>query len=327
MTDEHGAVAIPGFCDDVGSRPRPSGSASPGWTSTRRRSAPTRACWTACRSPAIPELHPLERLWMQPSATIIGIDAPCGRRWPRTPSCPPHGHGSASAWPRARTRAGPASCASGSSARPTRPEITVTPGAAAAAFTCDPAVEPSRSVFEAADAALEAAYGAPVVYTGVGGTIPFIAPFAAAFGTDGAPPRRCSPASRTPTPGRTASTSPCTSATGATPASVRPTSSPPSPIPPARRAARMTAKSEYDAAYFTLLRAIEERDELLRYREFLDSERARLDAFTEADAAVGRSRWRGRCADRSRPPRSRCSKRSAAAAPSSSRSCVGWTIG
>jgi hypothetical protein len=44
----------------------------------------------------------------------------------------------------------------------------------------------------------------------------------------------------------------------------------------------MTARSEYDAAYFTLLRAIEERDELLRYREFLDSERARLDAFTEA---------------------------------------------
>jgi hypothetical protein len=43
----------------------------------------------------------------------------------------------------------------------------------------------------------------------------------------------------------------------------------------------MSAKSEYDAAYFTLLRAIEERDDLLRYREFLDGERVRLDAFTE----------------------------------------------
>lgn len=42
----------------------------------------------------------------------------------------------------------------------------------------------------------------------------------------------------------------------------------------------MTAKSEYDAAYFTLLRAIEERDDLLRYREFLESERQRLDEFS-----------------------------------------------
>lgn len=42
----------------------------------------------------------------------------------------------------------------------------------------------------------------------------------------------------------------------------------------------MSAKSEYDAAYFTLLRAIEERDALLRYREFLHEDRDRLDAFT-----------------------------------------------
>ena len=41
----------------------------------------------------------------------------------------------------------------------------------------------------------------------------------------------------------------------------------------------MTAKSEYDAAYFTLLRAREERDDLLRYGEFLDKELERLDTF------------------------------------------------
>jgi hypothetical protein len=41
----------------------------------------------------------------------------------------------------------------------------------------------------------------------------------------------------------------------------------------------VSAKSEYDAAYFTLLRAIEERDALLRYRDFLHDERDRLDAF------------------------------------------------
>lgn len=41
----------------------------------------------------------------------------------------------------------------------------------------------------------------------------------------------------------------------------------------------MTTKSEFDAAYFTLLRAREERDSLLRYGEFLDAELARLDQF------------------------------------------------
>jgi hypothetical protein len=41
----------------------------------------------------------------------------------------------------------------------------------------------------------------------------------------------------------------------------------------------MAARSEYDAAYFTLLRAREEHTDLLHYREFLVSERERLDAF------------------------------------------------
>ena len=44
----------------------------------------------------------------------------------------------------------------------------------------------------------------------------------------------------------------------------------------------MAGKREYDAAYFTLLRALEERDDLLRYRERLEAELARLDAFAEA---------------------------------------------
>lgn len=48
----------------------------------------------------------------------------------------------------------------------------------------------------------------------------------------------------------------------------------------------MAAKSEYDAAYFTLLRAQEERDHLLRYREFLEAERDRLDAFADATRDV-----------------------------------------
>ena len=38
--------------------------------------------------------------------------------------------------------------------------------------------------------------------------------------------------------------------------------------------------AEYDAAYFTLLRAQEERDGLLRYGEYLEAELDRLDGFT-----------------------------------------------
>jgi len=41
----------------------------------------------------------------------------------------------------------------------------------------------------------------------------------------------------------------------------------------------MASRSEYDAAYFTLLRAREEHAQLLSYREYLSGERQRLDAF------------------------------------------------
>ena len=43
----------------------------------------------------------------------------------------------------------------------------------------------------------------------------------------------------------------------------------------------MSAKSEYDAAFFTLLRAREERDDLLRYSEFLDAELTRCESFAD----------------------------------------------
>lgn len=43
----------------------------------------------------------------------------------------------------------------------------------------------------------------------------------------------------------------------------------------------MGARSDYDAAYFTMLRAVEERDALLRYRDYLHAEQDRLDRFAE----------------------------------------------
>jgi BMFP domain-containing protein YqiC len=57
----------------------------------------------------------------------------------------------------------------------------------------------------------------------------------------------------------------------------------------------VAARSEYDAAYFTLLRAREEHADLLRYREFLVAERERLEGFvrqlrTEADVVPRRMR-------------------------------------
>ena len=42
----------------------------------------------------------------------------------------------------------------------------------------------------------------------------------------------------------------------------------------------MSARSEYEAAYFTLLRAREEHAELLRYGEYLERERERLERLT-----------------------------------------------
>ena len=44
----------------------------------------------------------------------------------------------------------------------------------------------------------------------------------------------------------------------------------------------MSRQSEYDAAYFTLLRAREELDHLRRYEEFLAEELDRLAAFVTA---------------------------------------------
>jgi hypothetical protein len=66
----------------------------------------------------------------------------------------------------------------------------------------------------------------------------------------------------------------------------------------------VTAKSEYDAAYFTWLRAQEERDALLAYHEYLRTEVARLEAFSAQtrDAAEHLSRKVRRPIDASTKP-------------------------
>ena len=49
----------------------------------------------------------------------------------------------------------------------------------------------------------------------------------------------------------------------------------------------MTARSDYEAAYFTLLRAREEATALRRYEEYLRDESRRLDTFSEALTHAG----------------------------------------
>ena len=48
----------------------------------------------------------------------------------------------------------------------------------------------------------------------------------------------------------------------------------------------MSAKSEREAAYFTLLRAQAERDDLLRYQQFLEDEGLRLEGFVDQTRAL-----------------------------------------
>lgn len=178
LTDHHGTVVVPGLADDA--RPptalerdrlealdfdeerfREEAGVLPGVTLTGE-----------------PGVHVLERLWMRPTATIIGIDAPSVAQSSNTlvPS----------ARARLSVRLAPGQdpervlttlCAWLQSEAPWGLHVDVTPGARADAFV----VEPGGPAFSAAERALEAAFGAAVVYQGVGGTIPLLAPLRAAL--------------------------------------------------------------------------------------------------------------------------------------------------
>jgi len=129
-----------------------------------------------------PQVPLAERLWMRPSVTVIGIDAPTVAA------------SSNALVPAARARVSlrlaPGQDPGQARERLVRHlqdsvpwglQVTVTAGAAADPYLGDPA----GPVFEAAERALAAAFGAPVVYQGVGGTIPLLQPLTQALG--GAP--------------------------------------------------------------------------------------------------------------------------------------------
>jgi acetylornithine deacetylase/succinyl-diaminopimelate desuccinylase-like protein len=182
LTDERGAVAVPGFADDV----REPTAAE------RARVAALDFDEAAFREEAglldgvelggDPSLHPLERLWMQPNATIIGLDAPAVATSSNTLVPSARARVSVRLAPgQDPERARDILCDWLREHAPWGLRTTVTPGAAAGAFACDPTAEPARSAFEAAGRALEAAYGHPAVHVGVGGSIPFVHTFAEAF--------------------------------------------------------------------------------------------------------------------------------------------------
>ena len=179
MTDEHGAVAIPGFSDDVR---RPTDE-------ERRRIADLDFDEEDFRRDAgmlpgvefggDPDAHLLERLWMRPNATIIGLDAPAVATSSNTLAAAAKARISIRLAPGQNPeRARDVLCAWLEDNAPWGLQCDVTPGAVGSPFLADP----SGPVFEAADRALAKAYGNLVVYAGVGGTIPFVDTFANAFG-------------------------------------------------------------------------------------------------------------------------------------------------
>jgi len=120
----------------------------------------------------------VQRLWAKPSITVIGIDTT------------PIASASNTLVPRARAkvsmRVAPGGDAGEHLAALTRhlethapwgAQVTVTPGDLGEPY----AIEASGPVYDAARAAFRQAWGADAVDTGVGGSIPFIAEFAAAF--------------------------------------------------------------------------------------------------------------------------------------------------
>jgi len=126
-----------------------------------------------------PDVSIFERLWLRPAVTVIGIDGH-----------PIEGSSNqivARATARVSVRVGrgqdPARLNDALRAHlerrvPLGLELTITPLDAVPAWHCDP----TGWAFDAATSALRAGFGTDPVCMGVGGTIPFVGPFADAFG-------------------------------------------------------------------------------------------------------------------------------------------------
>lgn len=180
LADDEGRIAVPGLADDIRPLTRPQREAIRRLPFDAASYAQIAGMVPGVRLIGDPETSAFERIWMQPAIAVIGLDAH-----------PIHGSSNqiiADAAARISVRLAPGQ-------DPVRVRNVVaehlrrvapwglqvevdTSAEAAPAWVCDP----TGPAFEAADAALSAAFAVPPVYMGVGGTIPFVGPFAAAFG-------------------------------------------------------------------------------------------------------------------------------------------------
>ena len=182
LTDDRGAVAIPGFSDDVVTPSDEELARFEALGFDEKEFRQEAGMLDGVELVGDEDASVLERLWLRPSVSVIGIDAP------------PIEGSSPTLTPLARAkvairlapgqdpqRASALLCEWLEANVPWGLQCTVTPGHAASPFRTDP----SGPAFQAASRAMEAAYGHPTVAIGVGGTIPFVTPFTEAF--DGAP--------------------------------------------------------------------------------------------------------------------------------------------
>jgi acetylornithine deacetylase/succinyl-diaminopimelate desuccinylase-like protein len=179
LSDARGDIAVDGFDDDV--RPLSGAERERLEALSDDRDAIRRSFGISAGADLTgdPDLTVWERLWFRPSLTVIGFDSH------------PIDGSSNQIVARATARLSVRLAAGQDPARalrlltehlrahvPWHLPVTITPHESAPGWVC----EPQGWAFEAADTALERGFGTPAVHMGIGGSIPFVGPFAAAFG-------------------------------------------------------------------------------------------------------------------------------------------------
>jgi acetylornithine deacetylase/succinyl-diaminopimelate desuccinylase-like protein len=178
MTDEHGVVTIDGFADDVA---LPSAAERERIVALggERGFARANGLLAGVELAGDPDVAVFERLWRRPALTVIGIDA--------HPISGSSNQVVAEARARLSFRLAPGQAPDRVLAQvtdhvaahtPWGVVATVRPLGGSPAWT----TEPSGWAFTACERALTAGFGVPPVAMGIGGSIPFVGPFAAAFG-------------------------------------------------------------------------------------------------------------------------------------------------
>ncbi|HVM41210.1 MAG TPA: M20/M25/M40 family metallo-hydrolase [Acidimicrobiia bacterium] len=179
LHDEHGAIAVDGFADDVRAMTVEERARMDDLEADPEALRAEAGMLDSVRWAGDPDTPLLERIWMHPTITPIAIEAP--------------GLDEASNQLVAQARAKlSVRLAPGQDPdrvmtllsdhlrrhAPFGAEVDVERGVAVPAWS----TEPTGPAFAAAARAMEAAYGRPPALLGCGGTIPFVAPFAEAFG-------------------------------------------------------------------------------------------------------------------------------------------------